>query len=105
MGGSPNQDGSDLQAARNVVLGDEESMTYVPTRAMSEQAADVAVALLAGTPVERRRAGGRRGGLLALGTQDVTIDGLTSVLVGQGVLTLDELCSGSTEKRCAAGWA
>ena len=33
--------------------------------------------------------------------QDVTIDVLTSVLVGQGVITLDELCSGSTEKRCA----
>ena len=33
--------------------------------------------------------------------QDVTIDTLTSVLVGQGVLTLDELCSGATHKRCA----
>ena len=31
---------------------------------------------------------------------DVTIDDLTSVLVGQGVLSLDELCNGSTEKRC-----
>ena len=37
------QAGSDLQAARNLVLGDEKTMTYVPTRAMSEQAADVAV--------------------------------------------------------------
>ena len=33
--------------------------------------------------------------------QDVTIDTLTSVLVAQGVLTLDELCDGSTEKDCA----
>ena len=32
--------------------------------------------------------------------QEVTIDDLTSVLVGQGVLTLDELCSGTAEKRC-----
>ena len=33
--------------------------------------------------------------------QDVTIDTLTSVLVAQGVLTLDKLCDGSTEKDCA----
>ena len=32
--------------------------------------------------------------------QEVTVDTLTSVLVSQGVITLDELCTGSTEKRC-----
>ena len=31
------QEGSDLQAARNLVLGDETTMTYVPTHAMSER--------------------------------------------------------------------
>ncbi len=53
-GGLATQAGTDLEAAREVLLGDEESMTYVPTRAMSEQAADVAVALLAGTPPAAR---------------------------------------------------
>ena len=99
-GGLATQEGSDLEAARDVLLGDEESMTYVPTRAMSEQAADVAVALLAGTPVtDAQEVDGIDSWLYE--QQDVTIDGLTSVLVGQGVLTLDELCSGTTEKRCA----
>ena len=87
-----------------MLLGDEESMTYVPTREMSEQAADVAVALLAGTPIndlggaEAQEVDGVESWLYQ--HQDVTIDDLTSVLVGQGVLTLDELCSGTAEKRC-----
>ncbi len=93
------QEGSDLQAARDVLLGDEKSMTYVPTRAMSERAADVAVALIADTPVtDSQEVDGVESWLYE--GQDVTIDELTSVLVGQGVVTLDELCSGSTEKRC-----
>ena len=98
------QAGTDLEAAREVLLGDEKSMTYVPTRTMSEQAADVAVALLAGTPPAEL------GGTAAQEVdgvdswlyeqQDVAIDDLTTVLVGQGVVTLDDLCSGSTAKRC-----
>jgi ABC-type xylose transport system substrate-binding protein len=94
------QAGSDLQAARNLVLGDEQTMTYVPTRAMSEQAADVAVGFLAGEPLaDGEEVDGVESWLYP--AQDVTIDNLTSVLVAQGVLTLDELCEGSTEKRCA----
>jgi len=90
---------TDLEAAREVLLGDEESMTFVPTRAMSEQAADVAVALLAGNPVpDAEEVDGVDTWLYR--HQDVTIDDLTSVLVRQGVLTLDELCSGTAEKRC-----
>ncbi|RYB91314.1 hypothetical protein EUA06_08255 [Nocardioides glacieisoli] len=103
-GDVPTQSTDDLQAARDVLLGDEESMTYVPTRAMSDQAADVAVALLAGTPLDdmggadAQEVDGVESWLYE--HQDVTIDDLTSVLVGQGVLTLDELCSGTAEKRC-----
>ena len=75
-------------------------MTYVPTRAMSEQAADLAVAYLADNPVEGGEdVDGIESWLYP--AQDVTIDTLTSVLVAQGVLTLDELCDGSTEKDCA----
>lgn len=96
----PRQVGTDLEAARDVLLGDESSMTYVPTRAMSEQAADVAVGLLADTPVEGGEdVDGVRSWLYD--DQDVTLDRLTSVLVGEGVVTLDELCLGATEKRCA----
>lgn len=99
-GDVPDQAGSDLEAARDVLLGEEESMTYVPSRAMSEQAADVAVAFLAGNPVpDGEELDGVESWLYE--EQDVTVDTLTSVLVAQDVVTLDALCSGATEKRCA----
>ncbi len=95
----PSRPTSDLDAAREVLLGEEETMTYVPTRAMSEQAADVAVAYLAGNPVpDGEDVDGVESWLYR--DQDVTLDTLTSVLVAQGVVTLDELCAGETEKRC-----
>ena len=75
-------------------------MTYVPTGAMSDRAADLAVAYLADQPVE--------GGVDVDGVEswlysdrDVTVDTLTSVLVGEGILTLDDLCSGDTRRQCA----
>lgn len=96
----PRQSGSDLEAGRAVLSGDEESMTYVPTRAMSEQAADAAVAYLADAPLEGEvEVDGVDAWVFR--DQDVTIDTLTSVLVAQGVVTLDELCDGATAKRCA----
>lgn len=96
--------GPDLSAARDLILGKRSSMTYVPTVDMSEQAADVAVALLADSPVpdgasESDEVEGVRSWLF--GTQDVTLDTLTTLLVGQGVLTLDELCEGATARKCA----
>lgn len=98
-GSVPSQDGSDLDAARAVLLGEEDSMTFVPTRAMSERAADVAVAFLADAPVtDAEVVDGVESWLYQ--DREVTIDSLTSVLVAQGVVDLDELCSGSTEKRC-----
>jgi ABC-type xylose transport system substrate-binding protein len=88
-----------VEAAREVLLGKEDSMTFVPTRLMSEQAADVAVALLAGNPVpDGQEVDGVESWLYE--DQDVTIDTLTSVLVAQGAVTLDDLCSGDTAKRC-----
>ena len=93
--------GSDVEAARDVVMGKEKSMTYVPTGDMSDRAADLAVAYLADNPVE--------GGVDVDGVEswlysdrEVTVDTLTSVLVAEGILTLDDLCSGSTRKRCAS---
>ncbi len=98
-GQAPRQDGSDLEAARDVLLGEEKSMTYVPTHAMSERAADVSVAFLADNPVEDgQEVDGVESWLYQ--DQEVTIDNLTSVLVAQGVVTLDDLCSGDTRKRC-----
>ena len=94
------QPGSDLDAARELILGDRSSMTYVPTVEMSRQAADVSGALLEGSPVP--------GGEEVEGveswtyeTQEITLDSLTTVLVGQGILTIDELCEGETATRCA----
>ncbi len=46
-GALPQRSGSDLDAAREVAARRRGLVTFVPTRAMSEQAADVAVALLA----------------------------------------------------------
>ncbi len=95
----PRQDGTDLEAARDVLLEEADSMTYVPTRAMSEQAADVAVAFLADVPAE----GGTQVDGVAtwlFRDREVTIDSLTSVLVAQQVITLDELCDGAAAKRC-----
>lgn len=100
-GGAPtDRSGSDVEAARDVVLGKEQSMTYVPTGPMSDLAADLAVAYLADNPVE--------GGVDVDGVEswlysdsEVTVDTLTSVLVAEGIMTLDDLCSGSTRKRCA----
>jgi ABC-type xylose transport system substrate-binding protein len=98
-GDVPTQRGSDLEAARDVLLGKEKSMTFVPTMAMSERAADVAVALMAGTPVpDAQEVDGVQSWFYE--DQVVTIDSLTSVLVAQGAVTLDDLCSGETGKRC-----
>ena len=96
----PTQAGTDLDAARDVLLAEEDSMTYVPTREMSEQAADVAVAYLADAPAE---GGEEIDGVDSwlFRDREVTIDSLTSVLVGQGVITLDDLCAGVAAKRCA----
>ena len=55
-GSLPRQTGSDVEAARDIVRGEEKSMTYVPTGAMSDRAADLAVAYLADEPVEAARA-------------------------------------------------
>lgn len=95
----PTQDGSDLEIARDVLMGKETSMTYVPTRAMSEQAADVAVAYLADTEVSGGEdVDGVRSWLYD--EVDVTVDSLTSVLVAEGAITLDDLCGGTTARRC-----
>ena len=95
----PAQRGTDLEAARDVLMGEEKSMTYVPTRAMTERAADLAVAFLADTAPE--------GGEEVDGVEtwlfedvEVTVDTLTSVLVADGAITLDDLCAGTTAKRC-----
>ena len=92
--------GSDLEAAREVVLGDRNTMTHVPARAMSEQAADVVVGQLADDPAP----GSEEHEGVPSWLYDITevdLDSLTTVLVGEGVITLEELCEGSTARRCA----
>ncbi|WP_107772018.1 type 1 periplasmic-binding domain-containing protein [Nocardioides sediminis] len=91
--------GSDLEAARQVVTGKRRSMLHVPATAMSEQAADVAVAVLAGAEVEGAEDLEGVPSFLHAVTE-VRLADLTTVLVGQGAVTLEELCSGSTARRC-----
>ena len=91
--------GSDLEAARELVLGERRTMTYLPVRPMSEQAAGVVVSQLAGTRVP---GGEEHEGVTSwlYEPREVGLDDLTTVLVGQGVITLDELCRGGTDERC-----
>ena len=91
---------SDLEAAREVILRDRVSFSYVPAAAMSSKVADVAVGELAdeplADPVDHE---GVPSWLFE--SIEVTVDDLTSVVVASGAMTLEELCSGGTAKRCA----
>lgn len=91
--------GTDLEAAREIVLGKRKQMTFVPVRAMSEQAADVVVGQLADKPLT---GGKEHEGVPSwlYETTEVNLDTLTTVLVGQGVLDLEELCQDRVAKRC-----
>lgn len=91
--------GSDLEAARQVVTGERRSMLHVPATAMSEQAADVAVGILADDEVEGAEDLEGVPSFLHAVTE-VRLADLTSVLVREGAVTLEELCSGSTARRC-----
>jgi len=91
---------SDLEAAREVILRDRDTFTFVPAAEMSAKAADVAVGELVGDPVS--------GSVDNEGVPswlfdpvEVTVNDLTTVVVARGALSLDELCAGTTAKRCA----
>lgn len=91
---------SDLEAAREVIGGDRKSFVHLPAAEMSIQAADVAVGELADEPVgESVEHEGVPSWLFEPVT--VRIEDLTSVVVASGAMTIAELCSGSTAKRCA----
>lgn len=91
---------SDVEAAREVILRDRDSFTYVPAAAMSSKAADVAVGELADEPVgESVDHEGVPSWLFE--SSAVTVNDLTSVVVAQGAMTIAELCAGGTAKRCA----
>lgn len=90
---------SDLEAARQLVTGPRRSMLYVPATAMSEQAADVAVGILADEEVEGAEDFEGVPSWLHTATEVRLVD-LTSVLVRDGAVTLEDLCSGATARRC-----
>jgi ABC-type xylose transport system substrate-binding protein len=91
---------SDLEAAREVILRDRDRFSYVPAAAMSSKAADVAVGELADEPVADPVDHEGVPSWLFDSTE-VSVKDLTSVVVASGAMTLAELCSGSTAKRCA----
>lgn len=90
---------NDLQAAREVIEGRRRQMVHVPARAMSQQAADVAVGLVAGEPVEGATDHEGVPSWLFT-TTEVTRENLTSVLVAEGAMTLEELCAGEPARAC-----
>lgn len=91
--------GSDLEAARALVLGTSTEMVHVPSRAIAERGADVSLGLLADTPVTGgEEFEGVRSWLYEAVT--ITLDNLTTELVGNGVISLEDLCAGETAKRC-----
>lgn len=90
---------SDLEAAREVILRDRTSFAFVPAAQISAKAAEVAVGELVDQPVG--------GSVDTEGVPswlyepvEVNVQDLTSVVVAEGALTLDELCSGDTAERC-----
>lgn len=90
---------SDLDAAREVILRERDSFVFVPAPAMSAKAADVAVGELAEEPVgESVDHEGVPSWLFE--AEEVTVNDLTTVVVASGAMTLTELCSGDTAKRC-----
>ena len=91
---------SDVEAAREVISKDRDSFSYVPAATMSTKAAEVAVGELADEPVgESVDHEGVDSWLYE--SVEVTVNDLTSVVVASGAMTLAELCSGDTAKRCA----
>ena len=93
--------GSDLDAARAVILKERRSFTHLPTAQMSERAADVAVGELAGKPVgDSTEHEGVASWLYE--PDEVTVNNLTSVVVASGALTLEDLCDGETARRCTS---
>lgn len=92
---------SDIAAAREVILKDRDSFTFVPARAMSAKAAEVVVGQLADKPVgDSTDHEGVPSWLFE--TVDVTVNELTSVVVADGAMTLADLCEGETAKRCSS---
>lgn len=91
---------SDLEAARELILKDRDTFTYVPAPVMSSRAADVAVGELADEPLgESVEHEGVPSWLFE--SVEVTVNDLTSIVVASGAMTLAELCEGDTAKRCA----
>lgn len=91
---------SDVEAAREVILRDRDTLSYVPAAAMSSKVADVSVGELADEPVgESVDHEGVASWLFESVT--VTINDLTSVVVASGAMTIADLCAGGTAKRCA----
>ena len=96
----PDDVDSDVEAAREVILRDRDTFTYVPAAAMSSKVADVAVGELADEPVADSVDHEGVPSWLFESTE-VTVTDLTSMVVGSGAMTIAELCAGGTAKRCA----
>lgn len=90
-----------LEAARRIVTGDQAMSVYEPYGTVATQVADVVVALLTGD----EPAGGEEVEGVESWTfeaRPVTLASLTSTMVHDGAIGLDELCAGGLRARCTA---
>lgn len=90
---------SDLEAARALVAGKEKSFSHVPTAAISAQSATVAAHAMARAELT---APGEYEGVPSWTYEpvEVTLANLTTVLVGPGLLDVEDICVEDAE-RCA----
>lgn len=93
--------GARLDTARRIVTGDQAMSVHEPYERAATQVADVVVALLTG--------GEPRGGEDLDGVRSwpfevepVTLDSLTSTMVHDGAIDLDDLCAGPVRRRCTS---
>lgn len=90
-----------LDALQRIVAGEQAITVFKPMRAQAEQAADIAVRVLAGEEVT---GGEPYEGVPAFLFEPVAVDihNMTSVVVRRGAWRLDEICDGPVRQRCRA---
>ncbi|MEO5853885.1 MAG: substrate-binding domain-containing protein [Nocardioides sp.] len=93
--------GAGLSAVRRIIAGGQTLSVHMPVGVLSERAADLAVALVAGQPADLDGATDLEGvPAFVYDPVVVTRDNLTDVVVRDGTFTTEQLCSGSVAAAC-----
>lgn len=90
---------ADLDAVRRLVTGEQTMTVYTSIREQAHQAADIAVAVLAGEEVE---GGEDHEGVRAwiFDPQAVSLQTLTDTVVREGLWSIGDICEGAVRARC-----